>query len=64
MNIPTNPNQNITINDEQLKLPTNSPIWRALLAVKMAPQMILKAGLIRLGLIAFNSLQNNPRDLL
>ncbi len=44
MNITTNLNKNLTINDEQPRQ-TNK-------AVKMASKLISKAGLIRLGLLS------------
>ena len=44
--------------------PTNSPIWGALLAEKIAQKLILKVGMIRLELLSIDyKICENQRDL-
>ncbi len=65
MTILKNPNQNITINDEHLKQTNKLTFWRAFLEVKVVLKLILKVGLIRLGLLlTVYKIFENPRNLL
>ncbi len=65
MNIPANPNQNITINDEQLKQTNKFTYLGSVISSEDGPKADNKSGIDK-ARVAFNSYKifGNPRDVL